>query len=62
MGPPWLFKFRALYQLHLVKAEVARAFIPRIFKLVEAFVFKCFFGYLLSCFFLWGFFALILPK
>ncbi|WOL15131.1 protein NEOXANTHIN-DEFICIENT 1-like isoform X2 [Canna indica] len=36
-GPPWLFKGRALYQLHLVKAEIARAFIPKELKLVEAF-------------------------
>lgn len=33
--------FSALYQLHLVKAEKARAYIPKEFKLVEAF------GYLL---------------
>ncbi|XP_020580919.1 protein NEOXANTHIN-DEFICIENT 1 isoform X2 [Phalaenopsis equestris] len=46
MGPPWLFKGSALYQLHLVKAEVARAFIPKDFKLVEAF------GYTLGGFFL----------
>ncbi|KAF6169621.1 hypothetical protein GIB67_004013 [Kingdonia uniflora] len=55
--PPWLFKGRhflydlhcvisALYQLHLVKAETARAFIPKEFKLVEAF------GYTLGGFFL----------
>ncbi|GFP95146.1 hypothetical protein PHJA_001659000 [Phtheirospermum japonicum] len=36
----------ALYQLHLVKAETARAFIPKDFKLVEAF------GYTLGGFFL----------
>ncbi|KAL0421627.1 UNVERIFIED_CONTAM: protein NEOXANTHIN-DEFICIENT 1 [Sesamum latifolium] len=36
----------ALYQLHLVKAETARAFIPKEFKLVEAF------GYTLGGFFL----------
>ncbi|XP_073303285.1 protein NEOXANTHIN-DEFICIENT 1 isoform X1 [Primulina huaijiensis] len=55
--PPWVFKGRqvsshaldkqiALYQLHLVKAETARAFIPKEFKLVEAF------GYTLGGFFL----------
>uniref|UniRef100_A0A2C9VH15 Protein NEOXANTHIN-DEFICIENT 1 n=1 Tax=Manihot esculenta TaxID=3983 RepID=A0A2C9VH15_MANES len=38
--------FSALYQLHLVKAETARAFIPKEFKLVEAF------GYTLGGFFL----------
>ncbi|XP_042454275.1 protein NEOXANTHIN-DEFICIENT 1-like [Zingiber officinale] len=37
LGPPWLFRGRALYQLHLVKAEIVRAFIPKEFKLVEAF-------------------------
>ncbi|KAH6771124.1 hypothetical protein C2S52_015927 [Perilla frutescens var. hirtella] len=36
----------ALYQLHLVKAKTARAFIPKDFKLVEAF------GYTLGGFFL----------
>ncbi|GAV71465.1 PPR domain-containing protein/PPR_2 domain-containing protein [Cephalotus follicularis] len=36
----------ALYQLHLVKAETARAFIPKEFRLVEAF------GYTLGGFFL----------
>lgn len=46
MGPPWLFKGSALYQLHLVKAELARAFVPKDFKLVEAF------GYTLGGFFL----------
>ncbi|KAG0496032.1 hypothetical protein HPP92_000640 [Vanilla planifolia] len=46
LGPPWLFKGSALYQLHLVKAEVARAFIPKEFKLVQAF------GYTLGGFFL----------
>ncbi|KAK1316468.1 hypothetical protein QJS10_CPA05g00896 [Acorus calamus] len=45
-GPPWSFKGCALYQLHLVKAETARAFIPRELKLVEAF------GYTLGGFFL----------
>ncbi|KAI3467803.1 hypothetical protein Pfo_024466 [Paulownia fortunei] len=44
--PPWVFKGSALYQLHLVKAETARAFIPKEFKLVEAF------GYTLGGFFL----------
>ncbi|XP_026665961.1 protein NEOXANTHIN-DEFICIENT 1 isoform X2 [Phoenix dactylifera] len=37
LGPPWLFKGSALYQLHLVKAETARAFIPKELRLVEAF-------------------------
>ncbi|ONK74753.1 uncharacterized protein A4U43_C03F9800 [Asparagus officinalis] len=46
LGPPWLFKGSALYQLHLVKAETARTFIPKEFKLVEAF------GYTLGGFFL----------
>jgi hypothetical protein len=36
-GPPWIFTGRALYQLHLVKAEVARHFIPPELKLVQAF-------------------------
>uniref|UniRef100_A0A1D1XTY1 Isoleucine--tRNA ligase n=2 Tax=Anthurium amnicola TaxID=1678845 RepID=A0A1D1XTY1_9ARAE len=36
-GPPWMFKGRALYQLHLVKAKIARRFIPKELKLVEAF-------------------------
>ncbi|KAG8365803.1 hypothetical protein BUALT_Bualt17G0009800 [Buddleja alternifolia] len=47
--PPWVFKGRqvnALYQLHLVKADTARALIPKEFKLVEAF------GYTLGGFFL----------
>lgn len=44
--PPWVFKGRALYQLHLVKAETARAFVPKEFRLVEAF------GYTLGGFFL----------
>ncbi|KAE8023773.1 hypothetical protein FH972_009437 [Carpinus fangiana] len=43
---PWIFKGSALYQLHLVKAETARACIPKEFKLVEAF------GYTLGGFFL----------
>ncbi|XP_014492338.1 protein NEOXANTHIN-DEFICIENT 1-like [Vigna radiata var. radiata] len=44
--PPWVFSGSAWYQLHLVKAEKARAYIPREFKLVEAF------GYTLGGFFL----------
>ncbi|XP_057496939.1 protein NEOXANTHIN-DEFICIENT 1-like isoform X3 [Actinidia eriantha] len=44
--PPWVFKGSAMYQLHLVKAKTARAFIPKEFKLVEAF------GYTLGGFFL----------
>ncbi|KAK3018268.1 hypothetical protein RJ639_004503 [Escallonia herrerae] len=40
---PWVFKGR---QLHLVKAETARVFIPKEFRLVEAF------GYTLGGFFL----------
>lgn len=44
--PPWIFKGRALYQLHLVKSKTARAFIPKEFRLVEAF------GYTLGGFFL----------
>lgn len=44
--PPWLFKGSALYQLHLVKASTARSFIPKEFRLVEAF------GYTLGGFFL----------
>ncbi|XP_030541964.1 protein NEOXANTHIN-DEFICIENT 1 [Rhodamnia argentea] len=44
--PPWKFTGSALYQLHLVKAETARAFIPKEFRLVEAF------GYTLGGFFL----------
>ncbi|CAN7049870.1 unnamed protein product [Brassica rapa subsp. trilocularis] len=52
--PPWIFKGRqvtsyycgALYQIHLVKASTARAFIPKEFRLVEAF------GYTLGGFFL----------
>ncbi|KAK1415908.1 hypothetical protein QVD17_31696 [Tagetes erecta] len=43
--PPWIFKGRALYQFHLVKAEVAKAIIPKEFRLVEAF------GYTLGGFF-----------
>ncbi|CAL5421018.1 unnamed protein product [Camellia sinensis] len=44
--PPWVFRGSALYQLHLVKAETARTFVPKEFKLVEAF------GYTLGGFFL----------
>ncbi|KAM5568336.1 hypothetical protein ABKV19_016085 [Rosa sericea] len=44
--PPWIFKGRALYQLHLVKAATIRACIPKEFRLVEAF------GYTLGGFFL----------
>lgn len=44
--PPWIFKGSALYQLHLVKAETARSFIPKDCRLVEAF------GYTLGGFFL----------
>ncbi|CAG7864478.1 unnamed protein product [Brassica rapa] len=57
--PPWIFKGRqefsfffcsfsrtALYQIHLVKAATARAFIPKELRLVEAF------GYTLGGFFL----------
>ncbi|KAL1349889.1 protein NEOXANTHIN-DEFICIENT 1 isoform X4 [Arachis hypogaea] len=44
--PPWVFRGSALYQLHLVKAEKARRYIPKEFKLVEAF------GYTLGGFFL----------
>ncbi|KAK1552907.1 hypothetical protein Q3G72_025473 [Acer saccharum] len=44
--PPWIFKGSAIYQLHLVKAETAKAFIPKDFRLVEAF------GYTLGGFFL----------
>lgn len=45
-GPPWLFTGRALYQLHLVKAEVARRIIPSELKVVQAF------GYTLGGFYL----------
>ncbi|CAA2991102.1 Hypothetical predicted protein [Olea europaea subsp. europaea] len=41
-----VYYFSALYQLHLVKSETARAFIPKDFRLVEAF------GYTLGGFFL----------
>ncbi|KAJ4916740.1 Uncharacterized protein Rs2_02290 [Raphanus sativus] len=44
--PPWTFKGSALYQIHLVKAATARAFIPKELRLVEAF------GYTLGGFFL----------
>ncbi|KAK4265115.1 hypothetical protein QN277_026208 [Acacia crassicarpa] len=44
--PPWKFKGSAVYQLHLVKAEKARACIPKEFRLVELF------GYTLGGFFL----------
>ncbi|KAF8079957.1 hypothetical protein N665_0988s0003 [Sinapis alba] len=44
--PPWIFKGSALYQIHLVKAATARAFIPKDLRLVEAF------GYTLGGFFL----------
>ncbi|GAB4828532.1 hypothetical protein Ancab_018191 [Ancistrocladus abbreviatus] len=47
--PPWKFKGSAVYQLHLVKSEVARALIPKEFRLVEAF------GYTLGGFFLAGY-------
>ncbi|XP_054806552.1 protein NEOXANTHIN-DEFICIENT 1 isoform X3 [Prosopis cineraria] len=44
--PPWKFEGSAVYQLHLVKAEKARACIPKEFRLVELF------GYTLGGFFL----------
>ncbi|XP_022956122.1 protein NEOXANTHIN-DEFICIENT 1 [Cucurbita moschata] len=44
--PPWTFRGRALYQLHLVKAKTARKCIPKELRLVEAF------GYTLGGFFL----------
>ncbi|XP_071690856.1 protein NEOXANTHIN-DEFICIENT 1 isoform X2 [Rutidosis leptorrhynchoides] len=44
--PPWIFKGSALYQFHLVKSEIAKAIIPKEFRLVEAF------GYTLGGFFL----------
>ncbi|GMH15092.1 hypothetical protein Nepgr_016933 [Nepenthes gracilis] len=44
--PPWKFKGSALYQLHLVKSEIAKALIPKEFRLVEAF------GFTLGGFFL----------
>lgn len=45
-GPPWIFTGRALYQLHLVKADVARRVIPPELKVVQAF------GYTLGGFYL----------
>ncbi|MCO5547789.1 hypothetical protein L7F22_001241 [Adiantum nelumboides] len=36
-GPPWSFRGRAFYQLHLVKAEVAKRFIPSDLQIVQAF-------------------------
>ncbi|KAG6545280.1 hypothetical protein Mapa_013393 [Marchantia paleacea] len=45
-GSPWVFKGRALYQLHVVKADVARKVTPKELKLVEAF------GFTLGGFFL----------
>eukprot|EP00898_Chlorokybus_atmophyticus_P009044 jgi/Chlat1/9140/Chrsp97S08393 len=36
-GPPWVFKGRALYQLHLVPVKAARRFIPPDLKIVSAF-------------------------
>ncbi|KAG0613944.1 hypothetical protein M758_6G139400 [Ceratodon purpureus] len=45
-GPPWIFTGRALYQLNLVKAEVARRVIPPELKVVQAF------GYTLGGFYL----------
>ncbi|XP_048592606.1 protein NEOXANTHIN-DEFICIENT 1 isoform X1 [Brassica napus] len=51
--PPWIFKGSALYQIHLVKASTARAFIPKEFRLVEAFGYKqASTGYTLGGFFL----------
>lgn len=44
--PPWKFQGSALYQFHLVKSEIARALVPKEFRLVEAF------GYTLGGFFL----------
>ncbi|XP_076884093.1 protein NEOXANTHIN-DEFICIENT 1-like [Bidens hawaiensis] len=44
--PPWVFKGSAVYQFHLVKADIARAIIPKEFRLVETF------GYTLGGFFL----------
>ncbi|KAF3338697.1 hypothetical protein FCM35_KLT17534 [Carex littledalei] len=35
-----LIYYSALYHLHLVKAETARSFIPKEFRLVEAFGYK----------------------
>ena len=36
-GTLTVYLYSALYQLYLVKAEIARTFIPKEFKLVEAF-------------------------
>ncbi|KAI5065176.1 hypothetical protein GOP47_0019871 [Adiantum capillus-veneris] len=36
-GPPWIFRGRAFYQLHLVKADVAKRFIPSDLHIVQAF-------------------------
>ncbi|CAL5219720.1 g1613 [Coccomyxa viridis] len=44
--PPWVFKGRALYQLHLVKAEEAKKYIPDSFKIVSLF------GYTIGGFYL----------
>ncbi|KAH6559318.1 hypothetical protein KP509_1Z013800 [Ceratopteris richardii] len=45
-GPPWIFRGRAFYQIHLVKADVAKRFIPSELKIVQAF------GYTLGGFYL----------
>lgn len=45
-GPPWIFRGRAFYQLHLVKADVAKRFIPSDLHIVQAF------GYTLGGFYL----------
>jgi len=44
--PPWHFTGKAFYQLQLVKADVARKYVPEKLKLVEAF------GYTLGGFYL----------
>ncbi|GLJ40263.1 hypothetical protein SUGI_0827130 [Cryptomeria japonica] len=36
-GAPWMFRGRAFYQMHLVKADVVRECIPKGLKLVQAF-------------------------
>lgn len=36
-GPPWIFRGRAFYQLHLVRVEVAKRFIPSELQIVQAF-------------------------
>lgn len=36
-GAPWIFRGRAFYQIHLVKADAVRQCIPKGLKLVEAF-------------------------